>query len=329
METVSRERSAATGRPYGIQRVCAAWDVARSTVYLRRKRSTPPTAVGPAPRRGPRPPLSDDELLARIRAYLQASPFAGEGHRKVFAHLKIVEGIRTSRNRVRRLMRENSLLSPYRRPSENERAHDGSLAATLPNRLWGTDGFRVQTVEEGGVWGFIAVDHFNSECVGYHVCKEGTRFNALEPIRMGLEACFGSVGRGAALGLTLRMDHGCPYTSDHFLHPIAYWSITRSFAFVSQPQGNGIAERFIKTLKQQSLYGRIFRNTQEGYQTVSAFLQQPLAHRAAGLPHPRRSPHLGLDPGGCWMLICVQEIRGGTPVRSGRGMARRKEVKAP
>jgi len=50
--------------------------------------------------------------------------------------------------------------------------------------------------------------------------------------------------------------------------------LTRSVAFVSQPQGNGVAERFIKTLKQQSLYGRIFRNTQEVYQAVSAFVQQ-------------------------------------------------------
>jgi transposase InsO family protein len=79
---------------------------------------------------------------------------------------------------------------------------------------------------------------------------------------MGFEACFGSVGRDAALGLTLRVDHGCQYTSDHFLHQIAYWGITRIFAFFSQPQGNGIAERFIKTLKEQSLYGLVFRNTQ-------------------------------------------------------------------
>jgi len=110
--------------------------------------------------------------------------------------------------------------------------------------------------------------------IGDLVCQEGTRFNALEPIRMGLEACFGSVGRGAALGLTLRMDHGSRCTSYYLIQPSAYGGITRSFAFVSQPQGNGIAERFIKTLKQQSLYGRIFRNTQEADQAVSAFVQQ-------------------------------------------------------
>jgi len=91
---------------------------------------------------------------------------------------------------------------------------------------------------------------------------------------MGLEAGFGLVERDAALGLTLRTDHGCPYTSDHFLHLIAYRGITRSFAFVSPPQTNAIAERIIHALKQQSLYGRILRNTQKGDQAVSAFVQQ-------------------------------------------------------
>jgi transposase InsO family protein len=206
-----------------------------------------------------------------IRAYLEASPFAGEGHRKVYAHLKIVKGVRTSRTRVLRLMREHALLSPYRHGAFVSE-HNGTITTRAPNLLWGTDGFRVQTVDEGWVWGFIAVDHFNSECVGYHVCKEGTRFNALEPLRMGLERIFGSTGKGAAPGLALRMDHGCQYTSDYFLNQIAYWGIAQSFSFVAQSQGNGIAERFIKTLKQQAIYGKMFKNAMEVRQAVAAFV---------------------------------------------------------
>lgn len=270
MEVVSREASPATGRPYGVLRVCAAWETPRSSVYLVRHRDRVPIQARPVPgKRGPKPAISDEVLFGLIRTYLETSPFAGEGHRKVFAHLKIVKGVRTSRTRILRLMRENSLLSPHRRPCGAHSAHDGTIITDSPNVVWGTDGFRVQTVDEGWVWGFIAVDHFNSECVGYHVCKEGTRFNALEPIRMGLERIFGATGKDAALGLALRMDHGCQYTSDHFLNQIAYWGIAQSFSFVAQPQGNGIAERFIKTLKQQAIYGRVFRTAQEVHQAVA------------------------------------------------------------
>lgn len=270
---MSREACPETGRAYGVLRVCAAWDVPRSSFYLRRRRSLVPVQDRPAPRkRGPKPVLSDDELLGIIRTYLETSHFAGEGHRKAYAHLKIERGVRVSRTRVLRLMRENALLSPYRHTCSGLNTHDGTITTSAPNAVWGTDGFRVQTVDDGWVWGFITVDHFNSECVGSHVCKEGTRFNALEPLRMGLQEVFGSTAQDAALGLALRMDHGCQYTSDHFLNQIAYWGIAQSFSFVAQPQGNGIAERFIKTLKQQAIYGRAFKNALEVNQAVKKFV---------------------------------------------------------
>ena len=45
---------------------------------------------------------------------------------------------------------------------------------------------------EGGLgWNFVGVVHFNTECVGYHVCKEGTRHEVLNA--MGLTQIFGSV----------------------------------------------------------------------------------------------------------------------------------------
>ena len=41
--------------------------------------------------------------------------------------------------------------------------------------MWGTDGVRVFTVDDGWVWTVAAVDHWNAECVGWHVCKVGNR----------------------------------------------------------------------------------------------------------------------------------------------------------
>ena len=93
----------ATGRPYGVRRVCTAWGLARSTFY-----AAPP---GSAPaRRGPAPAVSDEELYALIADDLACSPFTGEGHRMVWARLRI-SGVRTSRRRVLALMREHGLLS--------------------------------------------------------------------------------------------------------------------------------------------------------------------------------------------------------------------------
>jgi len=140
--------------------------------------------------------------------------------------------------------------------------------------MWGTDGAKVFTVDEDWVWVFTAVEHWNAECVGWHVCKYGTRYAALEPISQGVASVFGSVGRDAARGLSLRMDHGTQYLSDHFLNQLRYWGMTPSFAFVEQPQTNGVAERFNRTLKDQAIHGRVFRNVEEVRAAVGAFIDR-------------------------------------------------------
>ena len=64
-------------------------------------------------RRGPVGAAPDDVLVGHIRRVLEASPFHGAGYRKVWAKLR-VEGIRTSPERVRRLMRAHDLQAPHR-----------------------------------------------------------------------------------------------------------------------------------------------------------------------------------------------------------------------
>ena len=114
--------SSATGYPYGVERVCAAWGVPRSSFYASRHESTVTEGadLAPAKKRGPKTELTDERLLALIREDLASSPFHGEGHRKVWARLRIVGDVRVSRKRVLRIMRENHLLSPCRgrRPAD-------------------------------------------------------------------------------------------------------------------------------------------------------------------------------------------------------------------
>src|SRR5206468_3847373 len=113
---------------YPVTLICRVWRVARSTVYARQcaeaglqnvARICPESddrGVGRHPRppraqskRGPRTPLDDAQLLTEIRAVLRASPFCGEGHRKVRARLR-PRGIRVGKARVLRLMRAAQLL---------------------------------------------------------------------------------------------------------------------------------------------------------------------------------------------------------------------------
>jgi transposase InsO family protein len=83
--------------------------------------------------------LSDERLLATIQGDLAASPFLGEGYRKVWARLRVA-GLRTSRRRVLRLMREHGLLAPQRQgAARGPRAQDGTITPAAPDLMWGAD----------------------------------------------------------------------------------------------------------------------------------------------------------------------------------------------
>ena len=126
--------SISTRRPYGVARVCRVWGVARSGVYRRRQGADAP----PAPRRrpGPQGPRPDAALVEAIRGVLLASPLHGEGTRKVWARLRH-QGLRSSKERVRRLMRENGLSAATRMGSvRGPRNHDGTIIPERINTMW-------------------------------------------------------------------------------------------------------------------------------------------------------------------------------------------------
>ena len=126
----------------------------------------------------------------------------------------------------------------------------------------------------GWVWTFAAIDHWNAECVGWHVCKVGDRFAALEPVAQGLRRRSGSVEADAARGLSLRMDHGSQYLSDHFLNQVRYWGIRPSFGLLKEPETNGVVERWNRTLKEQAVYGRVFQNLADVRAAVAEFVER-------------------------------------------------------
>ena len=279
--------SISTRRRYGLARVCRLWGVARAGIYRRRCAANLPDP--PRRRPGPQGPMPDAALVAQIRAVLAASPFHGEGYRKVWARLRH-RGVRTSKERVRRLMRENALSADTGRATpRGPQAHDGTIIPTTIDTMWGTDMTAAVTRQHGQVAVFIAVDHCSAECVGIHAARHGTRFEALEPVRQGVTARFGAVGKQVARGLSLRHDHGSQYMSHDFQREIGWLGIASSSAFIRAPEGNGCAERFIRTLKENLLWVRSFETVEELRQALLEFRETYNEHWLIER-HGHRSP---------------------------------------
>ena len=263
------EASASLGRIVPLARVCALTGVARSSVYAQRSA----TVLALPRRRGPKTAYSDVQLTAAIRAVLAASPWTGEGYRKVWAKLRY-QGLRSSKARVLRLMREAGLLAPSRAGgARGPRNHDGTIIPQHPDTMWGTDLTTTVTTGDGQVAVFVAIDHATAELVGIHAAKRATRYEALEPLRQGVRRCFGRIAENVAAGLIVRHDHGSQYLSDAFQAELAFLGIESSPAFLRAPEGNGCAERVIRTLKEQLLWVRTFATVEELRQALIAWAE--------------------------------------------------------
>ena len=190
----------------------------------------------------------------------------------MWARLRVLDGLRVARKRVLRLMRENALLSPHRARPRPEQTHDRRIVTEAPNVMWAIDATQITTARDGKVWLFGVAEHWNAELVGWHVTKHGTRHEALQAMSMAVSEQFGHLGRDAARGLALRHDHGSAFMSEDFQRQVKAWGMTPSYAFVAQPETNGVIERLFRTFKEQVVYGRIFQTIKEVRDAVRAFV---------------------------------------------------------
>jgi putative transposase len=233
---------------------------------------------------------------------------------EVWARLRYA-GTRTSLRRVLRLMRQNDLLAPTRVGSpRGPRHHDGTIIPDRIDTMWGTD-LTATITGEGQAAVFVAVDHCSAECVGIHAHLRATRFQALEPIRQGVRQHFGGFAQAIARGLAVRHDHGSQYMSHQFQEEIAIFDIESSPAFVRAPEGNGCAERFIRTLKENLLWVRTFETIEELRQALQEFREiyntTWLIERHGFLTQPN------FDRSSFELLLSPRRVQSGVPKTAG------------
>ena len=185
--------------------------------------------------------------------------------------LRTLDGIRVSRKRVLRLMREHALLSPYRTRTRPGASHERHIITQAPNLMWAIDATQVPTVRDGKVWLFGVAEHWNAELLGWRVARHGTRYEAIQALGMAVRQQFGHLSPGAARGLALRHDHGSNFMADAFQKQVRFWGMAPSYAFVGEPETNGVIERLFRTLKEQAIHGRIFQTIEDVRDAVRTF----------------------------------------------------------
>jgi len=285
---MSRETSAGVAT---VTQLCEAFGISRAAYYAAKKAS-PPAAKVVAIRRAPRHTASE-VALAAIREVIKAEP--AWGVRKVWATLQR-KGLKVSRKRVHALMRANGLvLARDREPGETTRGH---VAVPEPNRRFGGDLTTVWTKRDGWVAVVPTIDCGCRSVLGLTVTKDQHGPAVLASVEQALREAFGEP-RYVTGGVELRTDHGPQYTGADCAALVAKWDIVHTFAPVGRPTGNAVAERLIRTMKEEVVWLRDWETADELLEALLAWqrrynTQRP--HQALGWKTPAeyRAEKLGL-----------------------------------
>jgi putative transposase len=231
---------AAERAEHGVARVCRAVGTSRSGFYAQAGRGPSAHDVG------------DLALTERIRSIHRESR-GTYGAPRVHAELA-AEGIRTSRKRVARIMREQDLSGQRGRRrvrttvvdknapvAPNVVARDFSPEA--PNRLWVTDMTYVPT-REGWLYLAVILDCFARRVVGWAMADHLRTELPLAALSMALARRQPEPGQ-----LIHHSDRGSQYTAHDYREVLAKHGITASMSRSGNAYDNAVAENFFATLK--------------------------------------------------------------------------------
>lgn len=188
-------------------------------------------------------------LLERVRALKADHPFWG--YRRIWAHLRFVDGIDVNQKRIYRLMQDNALLTKgnerlraCRTPQKSKPKPD------RPNQWWGIDMTKVMT-DAGWVYIVIVLDWHTKKVVGHYAGDQSKAWHWLIALNRAVCRQFPQGIREAGQTLHLMADNGCQPTSVAFMQAAAALGIQIAFTSYNNPKGNADTERFMRTLKEE------------------------------------------------------------------------------
>jgi putative transposase len=243
-----------------------------------------------------RPPSAhaqaDALLLQRIRT-IHASSRQAYGSPRVHAQLR-AEGIRHSRKRVERLMRDAGLTGASqrrggpvttRRDVERRQAADlvqRNLEADGPNRLWVSDITFVPT-KTGFLYLAIVLDAWSRKIVGWAMANHLRAELVLDGLEM-------AIGQRRPKGVVLHSDQGSQYTSLAFGMRCKEAGVRPSMGSVGDAYDNAMAESFFASLEAELLARRKFSSQAEArmacFSYIEAFYNPTRLHSALGYRSP-------------------------------------------
>lgn len=192
-------------------------------------------------------------VLKRIRELKAAHPFWG--YRRIWAHLKYIDGLEVNRKRVLRLMQKHELVvKPNTRLKVVRTSGKSKPRPVRPYQWWGIDMTKVMV--EGFGWMYIVavLDWYTKKIVGYYAGVQCRSCHWLEALDYAVNREFPEGIR--EMGLALMSDNGSQPTSVAFMKACRKMGIKQAFTSYGNPKGNADTERVFRTMKEELFWLR-------------------------------------------------------------------------
>jgi putative transposase len=273
MKTLEREHPLAD--------LCAAFGVSRSGYHAWKSR--PPSARASA-----------DAQLSQFLCRAHADSRQTYGSPRLLQALQ-QQGLRTSRRRVCRLMRQHALrgVAPHAlRPQTTDSRHDHPIAPNLmaaapaptgPNQIWVSDITYVRT-DTGWLYVAAVLDRWSRRLLGLAMAEH------LETSLVAAALAQAVRGRRPAAGCLLHSDRGSQYASAAYRVCVSRAGLVASMSRAGNCYDNAAMESFWGKLKSELVHRRKFASPAEArtaiFEHVEVFYNRRRLHSALGFMSP-------------------------------------------
>jgi putative transposase len=263
-----------------ITAACEYVDHSRSGYYkwLERKDEE---SKKPGPKKGV---YIDEWMVQRIREVREEMAPIQVGYRRITAILNHKKGITVNKKKVQRI---NQIMgwqaSSYRRPTRpksdpqdpNRPVVDPGdpVQVDRPNQRWSTDLTKIYIKGEGWANLIPVVDNCTRECLGWVFSRRGRAKEAQDAIREAVINRFGSE-QNVPEELELLTDNGSIFLAKDFMNQMDEYGIDQTFTPFECPSANGLAERFIETVKEEKTWHFVFESMDEAEEAIREFIQE-------------------------------------------------------
>ena len=213
------------------------------------------------------------------------------GYRRVAWWMHRKQGLVVNGKRVLRVMRERGLLVTPRRTRARRKKDWSRIVAEQPNQLWQTDMTKVWAGPSVG-WAYLVsvIDCCTRDIVGWDLSLRCRTQEAISAVERAVLETMASGPRGC--GLVVNTDNGTQFTSTRFLDTLTRLGITHRRTAFNHPEGNGMIERFHRSLKEEEVWLNEYRSLEDARVSIGKWIEEynhDRPHRALNNRTPREA----------------------------------------